>query len=129
MHQKPEENNEEDKLKKHYFQIDVNSLGSSESFSEWLAKIVSEINYDIVSIPGFPFVSLPMTDSYPTYGGNILMNNPLYLGNNQYNEPIFKKKHFVVDALKNQYVNHLKSHAGHFVSQPVYYKGMFDILN
>lgn len=128
MHQKPEENNEEDKIKKHYFQIDVNSLSSSESFSEWLGKILSDIDFMNV-IPGFPVVSLPMTDLDPIYGGSIFINTPLYLGNNQYNEPVFKNKHFLVDSLKNQYVNHLRSHAGHFVRQPVYYKGMFDILN
>lgn len=128
MHQPSDENNKKDPNKKFYFQIDVNSLNSFGSFTEWLKNIIGD-SYNIMNVPEFPVVSLPMTDLNPIYGGIFSTSIPLYLGNNQYNEPIYKTKHFVIDTMKNAYVNHLRSHAGHFVSQPLYYKGMFDILN
>jgi hypothetical protein len=60
-----------------------------------------------------------------TGGGNSL----LYLGNNHYNEPIYKAKHFLIDSLGLKYTKHLEQHAVHFIQQPSYYKSMFDLLN
>jgi hypothetical protein len=52
-----------------------------------------------------------------------------YLGTNSYNEAVWKNKYFVVDQINKQYNNHIVSHAAHFLKQPAYYKGLFDILN
>jgi len=52
-----------------------------------------------------------------------------YLGNNNYDEAIWKRKYFVVDKMQQEYKNHISSHAAHFVKQPIYYKGLFDNLN
>jgi len=119
---------EDKKNKKHYFQIDVNSLSSFDAFSEWLKDIL-DTSYNIEYIPGFPFISLPVTDLNPIYGGSFMPSIPLYLGNNQYNEPIYKTKHFVVNSIKNEYIKHLQNNATHFIKQPTYYKGLFDIMN
>ena len=76
--------------------------------------------------PGFPKGSLPVND-YFSKSGNF--KNSLYLGNNHYKEPIYKTKYFVHDVLNTAYKNHIVANAVHFLKQPHYYKGMFDILN
>lgn len=130
MKQNPSEGEDKDKdINKHYFHIDVSSLYSFDSFSEWIKTLIDHTKYDVQNIVGFPVFSLPVTDLNPIYGGNTIKSIPLYLGNNQYNESIYKAKHFIADNLKIEYLNHLKSHAIHFVQQPNYYKGLFDILN
>lgn len=118
---------------KFYFKFDV----SSGPISEWVQKMIdnlinkppSDTNdwYTINNISDFPFVSLPVTDwlSNTVSGGNSL----LYLGNNQYNEPIYKAKHFLENKLVNSYTNHLQQHASYFIKQPSYYKSLYDILN
>jgi hypothetical protein len=52
-----------------------------------------------------------------------------YLGVNYLKEPIFKSKYFVVDTIDISYRKHLEQHAVHFLQQPKYYQGLFDILN
>ena len=116
---------------KFYFKFDV----SSGPISEWVQKMIDNIIqnsnpnnwYKINDIPDFPFVSLPVTDwvSNTVSGGNSL----LYLGNNQYNSPVWKQKYFIRDKLQESYILHLQSNIKHFVQQPSYYRGLFDILN
>jgi hypothetical protein len=53
----------------------------------------------------------------------------MYLGNNQYDETIWKTKYFISDKIDTQYKNHISSRPGYFLKQPYYYKGMFDNLN
>jgi hypothetical protein len=97
---------EEDKFDKfkHYFKFDMS----------WFSKI------DFSSFKIFPV-------NYSSDAGG--KPNFLYLGNNIYKEPIFKKQFFVHDKLYSLYKNHISSNAAHFIKQPSYYKGMFDILN
>lgn len=52
-----------------------------------------------------------------------------YLGNNNYDEAIWKKKYFINDKIDQQYKKHIQSHASYFVRQPEYYKGLYDNLN
>jgi hypothetical protein len=52
-----------------------------------------------------------------------------YLGVNYLKEPVFKAKYFVIDPIDIEYVKHLQQHSVHFLKQPNYYKGLFDILN
>tara|TARA_B100001778_G_scaffold273422_1_gene235850 strand:- start:4128 stop:4538 length:411 start_codon:yes stop_codon:yes gene_type:complete len=62
-------------------------------------------------------------------------NSPLgdkyfaYLGSNNFQEPIWKNKYFVVDKIDKEYNAHIIAHAKHFLSQPQYYKSLFDIMN
>lgn len=76
--------------------------------------------------PGFPKKSTPVNDYFSSIGSS---QYSLYLGNNHYNEPIWKKKYFIYDEISISYTKHLQANAKHFVQQPVYYKGLFDILN
>jgi hypothetical protein len=110
---------------KFYFQFDT----------EWIGKYIDEIvkklsesgwDYKITNIEGFPYKSLPVNSWFSNTAGD---KTSLYLGNNYWNEGVWKKKHFIQDALHNEYVKHLQSNAGYFLRQPRYYKGLYEILN
>lgn len=118
-----------------YYKFDV---GPDTPLSQWINDIVSgfigpfEDKKDkwwssINSISGFPFKKLefPVNSWAPNTGNDKFQ----YLGSNYANTPIWKTKYFVIDKLNNEYKMHLQSHAKHFVQQPNYYNGMFDILN
>ena len=53
----------------------------------------------------------------------------LYLGNNHFEEEVWKVSYFINHPIDIMWKNHIASHASHFLKQPVYYKGLFDILN
>ena len=76
--------------------------------------------------PGFSKGSLPVNDYFSKSGK---FKYSLYLGNNHYKEPIYKTQYFIHDKIHSEYKNHLRSNVVHFLQQPNYYKGMFDILN
>jgi hypothetical protein len=108
-------NNEENSKKKFYFSIDVG----------WINNHLKDL-YEIQSIAGFPFVQLPVNDYFSNTVG---VTSPLYLGNNHYMEPVYKSGFFVLDKYRILYTNHLRANAVHFLKQPSYYKGLFEILN
>jgi len=68
---------------------------------------------------------------FATWGGqsNIPDDNVIFIGKNIYGEQVFKSKYFVVDELRNEYLNHIRQHAAHTLQQPEYYNSMFEILN
>ena len=110
---------------KFYFQFDT----------EWIAKYIDEIvkklsesgfEYKITNIEGFPYKSLPVNSYFSNTAED---SSSLYLGNNYWNEGVWKKKHFIQSKLQSEYVNHLQSNAGYFLRQPQYYKGLYEILN
>lgn len=100
---------------KFYFKFDV----THSPLSDWVKKTVDKLLGD-------QFVSFPVNDWLSNTGGG---NSLLYLGNNHYNEPIYKTKYFIEDKLLNTYTNHLQQYAVYFIKQPAYYKGLYDILN
>jgi hypothetical protein len=114
---------------KKYFKFDPDAWDAwGKMLYDTLNEIVeypSNIWYISSNFPK-PKGSLPVND-YFSKSGNF--KNSLYLGNNHYKEPIYKNKYFVHDKLHGDYKNHLRSNAIHFLRQPNYYKGMFDILN
>jgi len=112
---------EDEHIKKHYFKIDVSNLNSFWGFNEWIKDLLSQIDNLPVS------VSFPVNDLIPNTAGGL--NSPLYLGNNHLNEGIWKMKYFVFNPIQTHYIKHLESHAVHFISQPSYYRGLYDILN
>lgn len=119
-------NNEEynDDPYKFYFQIDTEWI---QKYMDSLIKKLSEESYQTPFLPeGFQPISLPVNSWLSSIAGD---NSSLYLGNNYWNEGVWKKKHFVQDKLANEYINHLQSHAGYFLRQPKYYKGLYEILN
>lgn len=113
---------------KNYFKFDISNFNSWWNNSEIINEIVSQI-YTGWQIPasGIQSGSAPMTDSIPSYGETL--NPSLYVGCNQFKEPIWKDKYFIKDSLQTEYLNHLQCHAAYFVQQPLYYNSMFEILN
>jgi hypothetical protein len=111
-------------LDKFYFKFYVDST----PLSDWIKNAIEDM---IKNTPpkkiDWKSVSLPMTGFVPSYTGEL--NTPLYVGNNQYQEQVWKSKYFVEDRIDIEYKNHIKNHAVHFIQQPLYYKGMFEILN
>lgn len=136
MHEDYEDENYEDSLDnlesqyKHYFKFDAAAWDAwGKMLYDALNDIVEYPNntwYIMPNISGFPKKSIPVNDYFSNTGS---FKNSLYLGNNHYKEPIYKTKYFVHDRLNVEYKNHLRSHAVHFLQQPNYYDGMFDILN
>ena len=112
---------------KHYFKFDPDAWDAwGKMLYDTLSGIVEYPSNVWYIGPGFPKGSLPVND-YFSKSGNF--KNSLYLGNNHYKEPIYKTKYFVHDVLNTAYKNHIVANAVHFLKQPHYYKGMFDILN
>lgn len=108
---------------KFYFQIDTEWI---QKYMDSLIKKLSE-SYQMPVLPeGFKPISLPVNSWISSIAEE---NSSLYLGNNYWNEGVWKKKHFIEDKLQREYVDHLQSHAGYFLSQPKYYKGLYEILN
>ena len=118
---------------KFYFQIDtewlkkyMDNLFKGINFNK-LDGIENLFNYSPSVLPeGFKPISLPVSSWLSSIAGD---QTSLYLGNNYWNEGVWKKKHFIQDKLASEYVLHLQSHAGHFLQQPKYYKGLYEILN
>jgi hypothetical protein len=118
-----------DEKYKWYYKFDV---GPDNPMSKWLDEIIKDFinnpvsDINIVSIPGFDSKKFPVSSWNPNADkGNSLQ----YLGSNYQGSPIWKKKYFAVDKINNEYKLHLQKYASHFLKQPVYYKGLFDILN
>ena len=124
---------------KFYFQIDtewvkkyMDSLINKTEY-KWISKDIIE---DVInSLPsyntpllrkGFSPTMLPVNSWFSSMAGD---KTSLYLGNNYCNEGVWKQKHFIHNKLQSEYVNHLQSHARHFLNQPRYYKGLYEILN
>jgi hypothetical protein len=124
---------------KFYFQIDtewvkkyMDSLINKIEY-KWISKEVIEDalknlpNYNTPLLPdGFSPIALPVNSWFSGIVGD---KTSLYLGNNYWNEGVWKKKYFIRDKLQEEYVKHLQSHAKHVVSQPRYYESLFEILN
>lgn len=105
----------------YHFKFDVSA---DNPLFKWIGDMFTNIFGDEISftnVPGFPVSSWN-----PDTGKN---NNFQYLGSNYANEPIWKTKYLVINPLDIEYKLHIQSHAAYFISQPKYYKGLFEILN
>lgn len=118
---------------KFYFKFDVGGTPLSDWLQEMINKWIGPnafINlnqtWDMVNVSGFPTKKFPVNYADSNTGkGNSLQ----YLGSNSYNEPIWKKKYFARDDINDRYKKHIIANAKHFLTQPNYYKSLFDILN
>jgi hypothetical protein len=104
---------------KFYFQFDM----SNTPLSDWITKMINdivnkEIDFDKMIV--FPVNS---------WNPNTVNDKFQYLGSNYYKEPIWKSKYWAYNPINNEYKSHIQSNAVHFIKQPSYYKGLFDILN
>jgi len=110
----------------YYFKFDVSA---DSPLSKWLTDMFSNIDYwnQIESIvSGFPVFSVPVNSWNPNAGKD---NSFQYLGSNYYGQQVWKKKYFISDPINQEYKLHIQAHAKHFVLQPDYYGGLFEILN
>lgn len=108
-----------------FFKFDV---GPDTPLSKWMDDIVNNFfgSSEKMNIPGFPPKMFPVSSWTPDTAKH---NSFQYLGSNYHGSSIWKKQYQAIDKINAEYKLHLQSHAGHFVKQPVYYKGLFDILN
>lgn len=139
MHQDPEHEDYDDDEYNHYPQY--NEYGypySSKKFDvdwaaweQWLSKAIQEIVEEDKNVWVFGHKVNPENKKpLDTLDKKTLSDKYfMYLGSNTHNEAIWKSKYFIVSYMDKEYTNHISSHAKHFVSQPHYYKSMFDILN
>ena len=125
--------NLEDKYK-HYFKFDPDAW---DAWGKWLYDALSGVvesspnvwyayGFPINYVSGFPIKSIPVNSYFSNTGKDKTFQ---YLGNNYQNVQIWKKKYFVCDPLNISYTKHIESNAVHFLKQPHYYKGLYDILN
>ena len=118
-------------MDKKYFKFDEKAW---DAWGKWLYDAMQDIVnsspnvwYTPTVIPGFPIKKFPVNSYFSNTGKD--NKSYQYLGNNYDGVAIWKKKYFIQDPIQSEYIDHLASHATHFVKQPHYYKGMFDILN
>jgi hypothetical protein len=118
-------------MHKQYFKFDP---AAWDAWGKWLYEAMQDIVesnpsvwYTPTYIEGWPTKKFPVTGS--SHKDTAKNQTFLYLGNNQYDEAIWKQKYFISNTIHSMYVDHLADHAVYFVKQPHYYKGMFDILN
>ena len=108
---------------KWFFKFDI---GPSSPISSWLNDIIKDTNwYSMQSIPDWPTIKFPVNSWNP----NTVNNKFQYLGSNYAGEPIWKSKYWISNKTNDEYKKHLQSNAKHFINQPKYYEGLFDILN
>jgi hypothetical protein len=99
------------------------------AWEQWLSKAIKEIveeDNNVWIIGGHQ-----SKNKNNTYKNKSKISDSyfMYLGNNQYEEAIWKQKYFAKNQIEQVYMNHISSNAAHFLLQPAYYKGLFDILN
>lgn len=116
-----------------YYKFDV---GPNTPMSSWLSEMINKWigpntfnnlseTWGMVNVPGFPAKKFPVNSWNP----NTVNNKFQYLGSNYQGNPIWKTQYFAIDKINLNYKLHIQAHAKHFVTQPYYYNGMFDILN
>jgi hypothetical protein len=117
-----------------YFKFDISQ---NPSFSKWVQDIVNNIinpldNSIMDSLDKAWGVENKNAYVFPVNSWNPNTGNDKkfqYLGSNYAGEPVWKSKYWVINPVNQSYKSHLQSHAAHFINQPKYYKGLFDILN
>jgi len=115
----------EDKYK-HYFKFDPEAWDAwGKMLYDTLNDIV-EVSHNTWYIYGSSAQKFPVNSWNPNTDEN---KSSQYLGSNYQGQPIWKKKYFISQPIQQMYKNHIATHAYHFINQPHYYKGMFDILN
>jgi len=117
-------------MHKKYFKFDEQAW---DAWGKWLYDAMKDIVesspnvwYTPTVVPGFPIKKFPVNSYSPNTGKDKTFQ---YLGSNYDGQTIWKKKYFINNPIQSMYIDHLSGHAGYFVKQPHYYRGMFDILN
>ena len=107
---------------KHYFKFDPEAW---DSWGKMLYDALSDVTNNFSHtwyVYGFP------VNSFPPKSG-VDKKSLQNLGVNYYKEKILKHKYSINKSIDMEHRKHLEQNAVHFLQQPSYYKGMFDILN
>lgn len=140
MHQDPEHEEYDDDEYKYYPQNDQDNQSIPFSFDWnawelWLSDVIKEIvadeNNDSVS---WTFTFPDYSASKQTKTNNSLDDQEaskkfLYLGQNLFDEGMWKYKYFIKNYINIEYQQHLISHAKYVLSQPLYYRSLYEIMN
>ena len=135
MHQDPEHSDYDDDDYNYYPEYNDYGYPYSKKFDlnwaaweEWLSDAIKEIankKDNVWVFGGYKPLSKKENSTSKKLDDKYFM----YLGNNNYEEAIWKSKYFGNSKLNQMYKNYLSSNAAYFLRQPSYYKGMFDFLN
>lgn len=127
----PEQEDYDDDEYKNYPQ-DYNEYGYPKNFKfdwasweEWLKDAIE----DIIQEDDNSWIIKPLSNKENSLNSKWKSQYFMFLGNNQYDEAVWKKKYFISDEIDREWKNHISSNAAHFLKQPVYYRGLQDILN
>lgn len=126
MHQDPEHEDYDDDDYKHYpeyndYGYPLNNKYNIDwaAWEQWLSKTIKDI---VKEDNGF--WKAPVNNQK-----NISDKYFMYIGNNMYDESLWKPKYFIADDIQIAYNNYLASNAAYILIQPTYYKSMFENLN
>ena len=127
----PEQNEWDDDEYNYYPQYNFNSNEFKFDWKSW-EKWLKDALDDIVEQDGSWIVNgknkkFPVSDSFSK--DTAKSQYFLYLGSNHYEEAMWKKEYFACDKINIMWKAHISSNAAHYLRQPAYYKGLFDILN
>jgi len=135
MHQDPEHSDYDDDDYNYYPEYNDYGYPYSKKFDlnwaaweEWLSDAIKEIANEKDNVWLFGGYK-PLSKKGNSTSKKLDDKYFMYLGNNQYDEAIWKTKYFNINKLELQYKNQLASYPGYFLSQPQYYKGLFENLN
>lgn len=95
------------------------------AWANWLEDAMK----DIVEYPKgtWNFYMFPVNVDPSKAGGQ--KSAHLFLGTNKYKEEVWKTKYFAIHHGDIKYTKHLESNAVFFLNEPLYYKGLFNIMN
>ena len=99
-------------------------------WEKWLKDVIDDIieeNDNTWVVKPKQSEKFPVSDSTPKDVDNSQLF--AYLGSNHYQEGVWKTKYFIKDEINELWNKHIQANAVHFLKQPRYYKGLFDILN
>ncbi len=108
---------------KYSFKFDHNA------WADWLEQALKDLIENPKGTWSFyvPQSMFPVNVDPSKAGGN--KSSHLFLGINNFKEDVWKLKYFAVHDANIKYTKHLESHAVYFLNEPLYYKGLFNIMN
>lgn len=137
MNQDPEHEDYDDDDYKYYPQDDQSIPFSFDwnIWELWLSEVIKEI------VAEEDKDSVSWTFTFPNYSSSKQINANkslddqeaskkfIYLGQNLFDEGMWKYKYFVKNYINIEYQQHLISNAKYVLSQPLYYRSLYEIMN
>lgn len=112
---------------KHYFKFDP------EAWDAWGKFLYETLGGIVESSSNVWYIGQYLPEKFVpvnSYISNTGQGNTFqYLGSNYDGVNVWKNQYFAYNKIHHEYIKHIQQYATHFMKQPHYYKGMFDILN